>query len=249
MTTVEANASPDPNLIFTIIVYVATVVAAIITVIIAILKFSLKIGNDFESSYIDADSNVYIEFRIFKIKLGFSIRSVKLPKKFDRNSDVKLWYKPANGFRRELVRDNYDFDLGKKDKKVKLTDKEILKSREIELIRSKMTKSLDAGEISEYQSKIQVNFSNNVARIENSNDVEIQNYSFYMPETVRYEDASFYFQNENILEINAILHEEDNVNEHLTEPRMKIIIKKIPSLDEHDRPGIVTIPLPTESPS
>lgn len=245
MTATETELSFSTDQIIFIFVTILSAIAAVVTIFFAIKKFSLKIDNEFESSYIDANSNEYVEYRKFKIKLGYAIRAVKLPKKFDRNSDVKLWYKPSNAFKKEMTRDNYDFDLGKKHKKVKLIDKNFIKSKEIELIHSKMVKTISDDERREYVEKVHVNAELNPIRIENFNDEEIHNYSFDMPASVKYEDAPFYFSDENVLEIKAVLYEDGLPNQHISEPRLKIVLKKIPPRDQNNNPGIITIPLPS----
>lgn len=245
MTVVETDSSGFTfQTLAYIVIMVAGGVAAFVTIFFGIRKFSLKIGNDFETSYIDAFSNEYVEFRKFRVKLGFTIRSIRLPKKFDRSSTINLWYKPSNSFRQEMKKDDYDEDLGKKNKKIKIKDKEFLKSKEIELFRSQMIKKLNVDEISKYNKNINIIPSDDSIKIENKNNEEIHNYSFNLPTTVTYEDAPFYFDNDNVTEIKAVLHEEGNLNEHISDPIMKMTIKKLPSSDEHDNPGTWIVQLP-----
>ena len=250
MTTAETNVSSfNLETLWSIIVAIIGIVGTFVTIFFAIKKFSLKIGNDFETSYIDAFSNEYIEFSKFRVKLGYAIRAIKLPKKFDRTSTVDLWYKPANGFRRIMKKDDYDEKLGKINKKIRIKDKEFLKSKEIELFRTRMVKKLTSDEMSEFEKNIKVVTSDKSIRFENLNNEEIHNFSFNMPESVTYEDASFYFDNQDVLEVKASLRADGNPNEHVSDPIMKITIKKIPAADNHNNPGIISIPLPDSTPS
>lgn len=246
MTTMEANPSVlNFQDLINVVIVIVSIIAGIVTIFLGIKKFSLKIGNEFVTSYIDSFSNEYVEFRKFRVKLGFTIRAIKLPKKFDRESTVKLWFKPSNGFKQRLEKDDYDEDLGKNNKKIKIKDKEFIKSKEIELFHSQMIRKLSLPEISELSNKITVTTNHNSIKIENRNSEEIHNHTFDLPSNITYEDAPFYFDNEHVLEIKASLHEEGNPNQHISDPIMKMTVKKIPASDEHDNPGTINIPLPT----